>query len=103
MNIRQAILNEVNLERVSQEHRWGNDTDDTKNTPWMYTAYIAQYAGSWMRGKFLPLAKSDTDLFRTAMLKVAALAVAAVESIDRQRAGERGRPFYEEADPTEWR
>lgn len=89
-----AILNEIRNERTYQKGKWGNESDDTKNTPWMWASYIGQYATGWMRGAF-SLTGSDTTLFRTAMIKVAAIAVAAIESIDRQRA-ENGKPFYED-------
>lgn len=96
---RQAIYAEIEQEREYQNERWGTDTDDTKNTPWMWAAYIAQYATRWMRGKFMPLDREDTMSFRACMVKVAGLAVAAVESIDRQLAageqGGSGEPFFE--------
>ena len=95
MSIRERIFGEIAGERAYQDNKWGTEVDDTKNTPWMWASYVAQYATSWMRGKFLPLASDDTDLFRKAMIKVAAIAVAAVESVDRQRAGGSGTPFYE--------
>lgn len=89
------IYAEIRAERDYQDKRWGTKTDDTLNTPWMYVAYITQYAGRWMQGTFMPLSCETTDRFRESMIKVAAIAIAAVESLDRQRA-ENGAAFYEE-------
>lgn len=59
------ILNEIRMEREYQDKRWGHVVDDTLNTPWMWSAYIA------------------------------AICVAAIESIDRQRSA-NSKTFYEE-------
>lgn len=94
---RDSILREIAAERTHQVARWGNELDDTKNTPWMWAAYIAHYATRWMAGSFLPLPRPQVTDFRTCMIKVACLALAAVESLDRQRS-DNGGAFYE-ADP----
>lgn len=91
-----TIYDEIAAERAYQEGLWGNEADDALNTPWMWAAYIGAYATKWMVGSFLPLKRSVTDEFRKCMVKVAALAVAAIQSIDRQRA-ENGSTFYEES------
>lgn len=93
MSYTENVLNEVKAERQYQQEKWGNESDDTFNTPWMWVAYITQYAGSWMKGLFR-LDTALTDGFRTAMVKTAAIAVAAAESIDRQREA-NGKTFYE--------
>lgn len=92
--IREKIFGEVDRERDYQTDKWGVEADDTKNTPWMWTSYVCQYATKWMTGLFTTPTKS-VDLFRSMMIKVAATAVAAVESLDRQRAA-NGTAFYEE-------
>ena len=93
--IEPELIEELKAERGYQQERWGNEADDTLNTPWMWAAYIGQYATRWMVGSFLPLKTNVTDEFRKCMLKVATLAIAAVESIDRQREID-GKTFYEE-------
>ncbi len=93
--MRQKIFDEIEAERAYQDGRWGHETDDTMNTPWMWAAYIASYATKWMTGHFLPLRTGTVNAFRISMIKTAAISVAAVESIDRQRA-RNGRAFYEE-------
>lgn len=92
--MRQYIFNEIDAERAYQDGKWGHRTDDTLNTPWMWAAYIAAYATKWMVGTFAPLQRAVTDDFRAKMIKTAAICVAAVESIDRQRAG-GGSCFFE--------
>lgn len=90
------IYDEIRKEREYQDGKWGHETDDTLNTPWMWASYIGQYATKWMSGTFAPLGRDVTDNFRTCMIKVAAIAVAAIESIDRQR-HDGGTTFFEKS------
>ena len=90
-----SIYEEIKAEREYQETKWGTKVDDTRNTPWMWAAYIGQYATRWMVGSFPPLKRDVTNEFRTCMVKVATLAIAAVESLDRQREKNK-TAFYEE-------
>jgi hypothetical protein len=80
--MRQDIFSEVSAERDVQDAKWGHKFDD-RNTPYNWAAYIAQYATRNLIGD--PYAVSDAK-FRVDMVKVAALAVAAIESIDRSNA-----------------
>lgn len=89
-----SIYDEIKAEHEYQDGKWGHETDDTLNTPWMWAAYISAYATKWMAGTFLPLGNVTTDAFRKGMIKVASLAVAAIESIDRQRS-QNGKAFFE--------
>jgi hypothetical protein len=91
---RKGIFAEIEKERAYQQDRWGDKTDDTLNTPWMWAAYIGLYSTKWMAGTFSPLKRDVTDTFRACMVKVACLAVAAIESVDRQRE-QHGSAFYE--------
>lgn len=70
-----AVLDEVVAERVKQRQKWGNDTDDTRDThDWV--AIIIQ--------ELQPMCWSDhAEAARRAAIKVAAVAVAAVEAHDR--------------------
>ena len=90
-----SVYEEIQEEREYQNQKWGTEVDDSKNTPWMWAAYIGQYATRWMVGSFLPLKRDVTNEFRTCMIKVASIAIAAVESIDRQREKNKNT-FYEE-------
>ena len=69
---RQEIFNLIDAERAYQESKWGTDFDN-KNTPNDWVSYIARYLGNAVT---LPW---NRNAFRTAMLKVAALAVAVLE------------------------
>ena len=74
---RKDIFNEINRERTRQETElWGPEVDD-KNTVNDWIAYITAYAGE---GYAHP---SDGVKFRQAMVKVAALAIAAIEAGER--------------------
>lgn len=88
------ILEEVAKERQYQQERWGNTADDTVNTPNDFVTYVANYSTKWFPGGFTPYTPETVDAFRKSMIKTAALAVAAVESIDRQRQAQ-GQTFYE--------
>jgi hypothetical protein len=89
------IYDEIRSEREYQEKRWGNSADDTLNTPNDFVSYIGSYSTKWFPGGFTPYGHDTVDAFRKSMVKTAALAVAAIESIDRQRAN-AGAAFYEE-------
>lgn len=78
--MREKIFQEIETERDTQNTKWGVEFDD-KNTPYNWAAYIAQYATRNLIGD--PRAVSEA-VFRDDMVKVAALAVAAIESIDRR-------------------
>jgi hypothetical protein len=72
MLTRQQIFVDINGEREYQNNRWGNDFD-SKNTPNDWVAYISKYLGQAVTMPF------NEDTFRTQLLKVATLAVAALE------------------------
>lgn len=90
-----TIYDEVKQEREHQIQKWGITPDDTLNTPNDWISYIARYATTWFTGVFPPYPGQTVDSFRTSMIKVAAIAIAAVESIDRQR-NATGKTFYED-------
>lgn len=74
------IFNEIKTEREYQIKKWGNSLDD-KNTPYNWSAYISNYATKALTGDPDGL---DIIAFRVSMIKVAALAVAALEALDRK-------------------
>ena len=69
---RTQIFGNIETERAYQEQRWGTEFD-SKNTPNDWVAYISKYLGQTVTMPF------DEATFRKQMLKVAALAVAALE------------------------
>ena len=83
MTPRQTVLLEVAAERNQQDQKWGGaEHDDTHNNhDWL--AYITKHLGRTAMWPF------DAVTFRKQMIRVAALAVAAVEWIDR-KTGEVG-------------
>ena len=95
-DLRKAIFAEVETERAYQVDRWGTEADDTRNRPNDWIGYICHYATEWYAGRFFPYPKGTGHAFRAAMVKVAATAIAAIESHDRQVAA-KGKPFYEKA------
>lgn len=89
------LFEEVAAECDYQESKWGTEADDTKNSPNDWVAYIAAYSTKWFAGGFVPYKQMTVDKFRAMMIKVAAIAISAVASIDRQRKA-NGTTFYEE-------
>jgi hypothetical protein len=69
---RADVYKMIDTERAYQNSKWGDEFDNA-NTPNDWVAYIAIYLG---RAVTLPW---NRDAFRTAILKVAALAVAVLE------------------------
>jgi hypothetical protein len=73
---RMNALLDVEAEREYQDRKWGGPANDDLQAEADWLAYIAEYAGGAGRA-------ANYD-FRTRMVKVAALAVAAVEAHDRK-------------------
>ena len=73
-----SIYDEIREERVRQYFKWGGLENDDKNSSNDWLAYIVKHAG---RGVMRPW---DLGLFRRQMIRVAALAVAAIEWCDRR-------------------
>jgi hypothetical protein len=81
------VLGEVARERVAQDEKWGGPTHDFIHSPADWNRYIREHevrAEQALAGE--PI--RDTDTWRRQMIRVAALAVAAVEAYDGH--------FYEE-------
>lgn len=98
VELRQSVLDEVQNECLYQEDKWGTVADDTRNTPFHWVTWITRYSTSWCAGIW-DLRTINGDAFRKAMLKVAAIAVSAVVSLDRQRATRLANlAFYEHPD-----
>jgi hypothetical protein len=74
-SVRERIFAQISAEREYQNGRWGNEFDK-KNTPNDWVTYIVCYLG---KAVTLPW---NGPQFRSALVKVAALAVAAIEWYD---------------------
>lgn len=79
------IYTEIKAERAYQDNRWGKNFDDN-NSIYNWAAFITNYATNGLTGN--PL-HATRVAFRKNMVKVAALAVAAIESIDRTEAAQQ--------------
>lgn len=82
----EKILEDIRKERAYQVGKWG-DKFDNQNTANDWVTYITMYASAGAR-----MDKSPEE-FRTAMVKVATLAVAALEAIDRNNGKTASRHY----------
>jgi hypothetical protein len=80
----QSALAEVAAERAAQDAEWGGPTHDDRHLPWDWVALLTRHAGLAVTDGG---GEADQVRFRRQMVRVAALAVAAVESIDRRWPG----------------
>ena len=74
-----GILEEVNNERRRSQDKWGDKFDD-ENTEQDWAAFIMYYTALGITSR---LGAAPGRPFREAMLKVATLAVTAIEAHDR--------------------
>lgn len=84
MSTRESILKEVSAERDYHHGGAGPEVDDQENGFMEWVGYITKYATRWFPGGFAPWGTTTQEAFRESMIKVAALAVAAVEQFDRK-------------------
>ena len=79
---RESVLREVLSERQRQDTKWGGASNDDQWNPLDWHEMIADYNG-WARRM---ACMGSHDKARNRYIQIAALAVAAVESIDRKAA-----------------
>jgi hypothetical protein len=77
-----AVVSEVVAERVRQDGKWGGPEHDDQHSTADFVQFIEDWAG-WARAM---AGMNSHDKARRRLIQVAALAVAAVESIDRKAA-----------------
>ena len=82
------ILSDIEKERERQDVKWGGVAHDDEHTTAEFVQLIQDYAG---RARTMA-GMNSPDKARNRLIQVAALAVAAVESIDRKEATKR---YYE--------
>lgn len=75
------ILNEVAIERERQDRKWGGPEHDDSHSVSEFVQWIQDYSG-WAR---MMASMRSRDKTRKRLVQVAALAVAAVESLDRKK------------------
>lgn len=83
MSKRQEIYGEIGTERHNQDLQWGGPEHDDEHDPFNWFGFIYHQVDKGERETPETAAK-----IRARLVKIAALAVAGIESIDRQ-AGER--------------
>ena len=72
-----TIYDEIKKERKEQDAKWGGPAHDDEHIPAEWRRFIIYHAN-------LPFMVGEKEDFRYQMVRVAALAVAAIESIDRK-------------------
>lgn len=77
------VIDEVAVERDRQDQKWGGSEHDDLHGVAEFVQFIMDYAG-WARQM---ASAGSPDKARRRLIQVAALAVAAVESIDRRHLG----------------
>lgn len=77
LTMREKIFGEISVEREYQDGKWGTEFDD-KNTLNDWITYIGMY------GSYAAKMGASKEDQRNNMLKVAALAIAALETFDRK-------------------
>ena len=81
MTIAKQVLTDITEERIRQSEEWGGAAHDDSHGPHDWVGYIGkqnQVAFAAFVGK-----NNDAKEWRSRMVKVAALAIAAIESYDR--------------------
>jgi hypothetical protein len=76
------VINEIQKERAYQVERWGTETDVEVNSAADFVLYITHYATRWFKNSIPPHGFSPE--YREDMVKVATLAMAAVEAYDKR-------------------
>jgi len=89
------ILEEVKFERTRQDLKWGGAAHDDQWTPLDWHEMIADYNG-WARRM---VAMGSVYEARGRYIQIAALAIAAVEAIDRQTEAGRRRLLVRDVTP----
>jgi hypothetical protein len=75
------IVDDIRKERTAQDREHGGPAHDDARTQWQWVALLTRHIGLAV---FDGCPQANTGRFRRQMLCVAALATAAIESLDRQ-------------------
>lgn len=73
----------IRKEREYQVAKWGTDADDKINRPMDFVGYISHHSSRWFNGGFAPYDRETLQAFVIQMVKVAALAIAAIEATNK--------------------
>ncbi len=82
----EKILEEIREERKHQDKKWGGPAHDDQHDAYAWAAFITSYLGQAISDFVNETGRFESKLrkFRYNMVKVAALAVAAIEVVDRK-------------------
>jgi hypothetical protein len=83
---RQAIFNAIETERHAQDDRWGGPDHDNQHGPLAWVGFIVKQLGkavSASQDPAYPIGPKAGGAYRRALIKAAALVVAAIEVHDR--------------------
>lgn len=98
MTNREKALALISQERNYQVEKWGTQADLELNTPNDWVSYIAHHSTRWFNGGFAPYSEETLEAFLVQMVKVGALATAAIESTASILSGEIEREDVLESD-----
>jgi len=90
---RDSIMEAVKAERARAHAMWGDEFDN-KNTPNDWCAFVCRYAGEAIKMD-RESKQFDVKRFKDNMAKVAGLAVAALEAVERTH-GRLAKRHYDE-------
>ena len=75
------IISEVTVERFNQDQEWG----EQNHPPYEWLVILMEEVGEASKAALEALSEEDWLLYRKELIHVAATAVAAIESLDRDR------------------
>jgi hypothetical protein len=78
------VYSDIKAERKKQDAEWGGPNHDNGHTMFFWVSFIVKHAGKSLSNEIFSLTK--LNLFRYQMVRVAALAVAAIAWADRKSA-----------------
>ncbi len=85
---RKTVLQEIRIERNRQDHQWGGPVNDDGHRAGDWLGFIDDHLGRAKQSIVNRVLITEDD-YRQNLIEVAALAVAAVESLDRKRKAKR--------------
>lgn len=82
----ESIFQEIRLEREHQDKKWGGSEHDNEHGAYDWAAFITYYLGKSVELFVNEVGQPQGKLlmFRYNMVKIAALAIAAIEAVDRK-------------------
>ena len=74
-----SLWDEIQRERIAQDQKWGGPAHDNKHNSHDWVSYLTKHVGKAVMHPW------DKGLFRAQMVRVAAVAIAAIEWCDRNK------------------